>query len=173
MKRAYCLMSIVVLVACELSTKVGELPEDTLNLEVDITDDDAQVSTEDGADTLPPQGTTEDGELPCILEGRPVDCPPPPEDWCTSELDTPLPIGLVQYWNQFCDEPSETSEAETTGGGAMSGPCLIDDELMQCPPPPIDWCDSDRSTPLPEGLVEFWNTFCEEPTESTSETEGG
>lgn len=60
------------------------------------------------------------------------------------------------------DEASESPADPAPGPDAPASDqdCSAPDAV--CPPPPIDWCDSDRDVPIPEWLAEHWNSFCDE-----------
>lgn len=58
------------------------------------------------------------------------------------------------------DEGPGPDEGDPTEGSSDAS-CILDGVVTDdCPPPPEDWCASDRSTPVPEGLRDYWNSFC-------------
>lgn len=59
----------------------------------------------------------------------PTECPPPPEDWCTSSGTTALPKDLVQYWSSFCDAGVDASVevVSACGDGILQGEEACDD----------------------------------------------
>jgi len=121
-------------------------------------------------------GDTDSPPETCLIGGEVVEeCPPPPEDWCTEgSPDAALPEGLAEYWDTFCSEDTDadTDSAEETGPDGVPQPCVVDGELVEvCPLPPAEWCALDEATrqgfPLPDGLGQHWDTFCEDGTSGT------
>lgn len=115
----------------------------------------------------------------CIIDGQEVDnCPPPPEDWCGNPSfndpeNSVLPPGLVMYWNSMCDDEPTTGGGSTTGIESPVYECVLFGEPTLCSAPPPDWCYTDHDLPLPEDLVNFWDTFCDDGgTSGATETSG-
>jgi cysteine-rich repeat protein len=63
-------------------------------------------------------------------------------------------------------EPVDHTEGAVTStapnpSAADAGASVTNCLEVSCPPPPPEWCESDRSeTPLPAWLVAYWNLSC-------------
>lgn len=114
------------------------------------------ASVVDAPETAPAPTATDtqldasDGAFQCG-EGGDTACPPPPVDWCTSDIDTPLPPPLVAYWSSFCDGGLDASsppsalcgdgivqvsevcdDGNTQGGDGCAGTCNAIEEDYDC-----------------------------------------
>lgn len=57
------------------------------------------------------------------------------------------------------DEPPASPES-AADDSEPDQECLTPNGV--CPPPPDDWCDSNRDLPLEDWLADHWNSFCDE-----------